>query len=358
MLFCVGCFIASTSLGDDALPINDDPFGGEPTPVFAGVRKKSDPKLTRLDESYVSQMYQRIAGELETSTSLSFQNVPLSKVLREVSDAHRIPIVIDQPSLKNSTIDPESSVTIDLHDVFLGAQLRTLLAELNLTFIVKDEVVQVITKADAIQTPIEIIYSLGPDDAQNRELVDGLRSSLQSKHHAPMPRPEIGLVEASDADQKQLRVQANHAMHMVVRDAVRPIHEAAKTDLQRLQGEWKLQDGESNGQSIPSLLKKKGAVDFRVTFVGNRMKMKGADGRDALYDFKLDPTQTQKTIDATPQNRAGDEENGPMVLGIYGVDGDNAVLCLANDPSIERPTKFEAPKGSRFSFLLLKRVEL
>ena len=347
------CFLVSAGLGDEPFRV-EDPFGGEP--AVDRVEKLRDLEPTQLDPSYESRVHQRIAGELAASTSMSFIDMPLAEVLRQISKSHQIPIVLDADALTNSNIDPNTSVSIDVRNVNFRSALKLMLSNLELTHVTKDETLQITTKSSVMQTPYEIVYLLGSDDVSNRVLVERLQTSLNQKRTDAMPPHKLTLLKPSDASEKQMRllVRANRLMQRDVHGAVRQLHEASKTDLEKIQGVWEIVRGETNGVSMMHALKKRGR--FHITFAGNRMKMTAVDGRESVFEFTLNPKKSPKTIDLVPKISANQQGIEQVRVGIYGVKGDDAVLCLANDDSVGRPDKFAAPEGSRFSFVLLNRA--
>jgi uncharacterized protein (TIGR03067 family) len=117
-----------------------------------------------------------------------------------------------------------------------------------------------------------------------------------------------------------------------------PRDEAAKKDLERMQGDWAadsyVQDGvevpRDDAQSLFRTVKGNGYTVFRF----NKAIGKGT--------FTLDATKRPRAIDARPAAGKGE---APPILGIYELDGDTLKLCFAM-PGKERPAAFTSRPGS------------
>ena len=116
-------------------------------------------------------------------------------------------------------------------------------------------------------------------------------------------------------------------------------------------GEWVLVSLSIGGQAIP-LEFVAGRTEF--TAAGKRVEhnRKGDDVMGERF-FKLDRKASPPTIDFS------EKIGGPITTrGIYGIDGDMLKICSTPvDPAIPRPTKLEAPAGSKFVLAEYKRVK-
>ncbi|MCA9120324.1 MAG: TIGR03067 domain-containing protein [Planctomycetaceae bacterium] len=85
------------------------------------------------------------------------------------------------------------------------------------------------------------------------------------------------------------------------------------------------------------------------------------------YSFVLDGTRTKVTFTVTQTKNdteiAVDAKllnggyAGRVCKGIYRIDGDVVRLCLADSPSIPRPTRFECPAKSGLQLFELRRAK-
>lgn len=166
---CFVCFFGSPLLAQDADPFGgSDPFGGGSDPfgeVFrADDKAKVVPKAirkprrsTRLHQTDVKPASRvaekredidseaRIRAALLDETTHIFIDTPLQDAVAAISQTHDIPILIDRRALEEFGITPDTPVSIDLKNVSLRSFMRLMLRDLELTYIVKDEVMQLTT---------------------------------------------------------------------------------------------------------------------------------------------------------------------------------------------------------------------
>jgi hypothetical protein len=103
---------------------------------------------------------QRILDELNKTTSVEFVETPLKDIITYLQDTHGIPIVVSAKKLAG-VVDLDTPVTKNLKGVTLRSALRLLLGDLDLTYIVKDEVIQVMTPDDAENEVRTKVYPVG-----------------------------------------------------------------------------------------------------------------------------------------------------------------------------------------------------
>ncbi len=125
--------------------------------------------------------------------------------------------------------------------------------------------------------------------------------------------------------------------------AAAPQGDAAKAELDKLQGKWEIQSMEVAGQA------QKDAKGKTLTFKGDKLEGIGAD-----VTIKLMPTEKPRAIDLI---RGSDKR--PW-YGVYQLDGDELKLCMAMVPQgkvdeQKRPTDFDAAKVQMI--IVLKRVK-
>jgi uncharacterized protein (TIGR03067 family) len=115
---------------------------------------------------------------------------------------------------------------------------------------------------------------------------------------------------------------------------------ALRSDLQQLQGEWILESREVDGEKIPSsqLASYRRVVDaegYTVHYADNT----GPHSFSAKWT--LDPTREPKAVDIV-FSFGGSATGSPPNRGIYRIDGDRHMLCLAARSDQERPTTFDS----------------
>ncbi|TWU43584.1 hypothetical protein Poly51_63060 [Rubripirellula tenax] len=95
-------------------------------------------KDTMVPTEYTESEY-RISASLSDGTNVDASEMPLSKLLLELSGMHNIRIVVDGHALADLGIRPEQPVTFVAKDVTLGVAIGRLTDMLNLTYVVHDE---------------------------------------------------------------------------------------------------------------------------------------------------------------------------------------------------------------------------
>lgn len=117
--------------------------------------------------------------------------------------------------------------------------------------------------------------------------------------------------------------------------------EAAKKEMQLLEGEWSMISGEADGFPLPPNLVQdaKRVVKDGVTTVhiGGQLFMKAR--------FTVDPSRKPRTIDYVMLDGP---TKGKKQLGIYELDGDRVKFCFSS-PGKERPAEFKGGSGIALS---------
>jgi uncharacterized protein (TIGR03067 family) len=123
--------------------------------------------------------------------------------------------------------------------------------------------------------------------------------------------------------------------------------DAAKKEMNQLEGEWSMVSGEANGTAMPKDTVSSGKRvakdgETTITFAGQvYLKAK----------FTIDPAKKPKAIDYAMTEGP---TKGKTHLGIYELDGDTVKFCFAA-PGEERPTDFTAKEGSQRTLSAWKR---
>jgi hypothetical protein len=127
-----------------------------------------------------------IREELAKETTLELSDKSLEMAAKYLQQKHHIEIILDQEATKAVGVDPSAIVSIDAHGIALRSALRLLLAPLNLTYVVKDEVLQITTKDKAGTELVTEVYDVrdlvspeGTDDRDFDSLI-GLLTAIVS----------------------------------------------------------------------------------------------------------------------------------------------------------------------------------
>jgi uncharacterized protein (TIGR03067 family) len=121
---------------------------------------------------------------------------------------------------------------------------------------------------------------------------------------------------------------------------------AMPTDLQALQGTWRVTSFEVDGHKVPA----SALGDSKIVVTGAQFR---SVGMGATYEgtLKLGRAGTSRTLDLV---FAAGPEAGRRNLGIYTLDGDTWTLCLATRGS-QRPARFATKAGTGFALETLTR---
>ena len=111
------------------------------------VRRKD--KYSSMDLAKKGSAEKRIDDALKSPTEVVFVEAPLQEVIDYLKDRHKIEIQIDNKALQDVGIGTDTPVTVDLKGISLRSALRLMLKELSLTYIIKDEVLQITTPEEA-----------------------------------------------------------------------------------------------------------------------------------------------------------------------------------------------------------------
>jgi uncharacterized protein (TIGR03067 family) len=117
--------------------------------------------------------------------------------------------------------------------------------------------------------------------------------------------------------------------------------EAARGDLERMQGKWQMVSMERDGKKLPDPLVK----TYQRIVKGNKYRVTWVeDGQPEVLDtiMAVDPRQEPKAVDILLGNGWF---KGKKRLGIYRIDGDTETVCLAQ-PGKARPTAFDSRQGA------------
>jgi uncharacterized protein (TIGR03067 family) len=123
------------------------------------------------------------------------------------------------------------------------------------------------------------------------------------------------------------------------------------TDFQRMQGAWKVEKLEQDGERAAdaSLLKMIIIKGDRFTFryYLPRSKKYG----DLVDRFTLDSSQTPRRIETKSS------EDGSLLVGIYELEADTLKVCWNRADPRKPPADFTCSKGSNRRLLVLKRAQ-
>ncbi|MBU6277298.1 MAG: hypothetical protein KGQ61_11730 [Planctomycetes bacterium] len=140
------------------------PYPDEPPVIYPSAARWQE--ITRLREKYKSvdlanpgSAEKKIYDALEKPVeSLEFSETPLRDVISQLQDSQGIPIQVDTKALEDAGLDLDAPVTRNLSGVSLRSALRLILGDLDMTYLVKDEVLLITTKEKAAEDLIVKVY--------------------------------------------------------------------------------------------------------------------------------------------------------------------------------------------------------
>jgi hypothetical protein len=101
-----------------------------------------------------------IEQRLNERISVEFAEIPLSQALDEIRELTGIPITVDRPALEEDGIDLQHPVSLKLDQLRLKTALQMLLRDVGLTWVIKDDVVEVTTPKGARGKLVQRTYAV------------------------------------------------------------------------------------------------------------------------------------------------------------------------------------------------------
>jgi hypothetical protein len=140
--------------------------------------------INRDNAASTKKIEQALAGPLH-SNGLDYADVPLQDVLTQISDDYGIPIQLDKTALEEAGIGTDSQVTVTLHNISFRSALRLMLRTVQLTWIIRDEVLMVTTKESAEKQIDTCVYNVqglvdDSDPKSVKALIDVIYGCVQS----------------------------------------------------------------------------------------------------------------------------------------------------------------------------------
>lgn len=231
----------------------DDPFGinptavegrsGEPTPVAdeaskgeksilaaeAPVPAAADADLCQCvgeTDSAAARIEKALRDQLK-SNGLDFAETPLEQVIAVLQDDYGIPIKLDTPALDEIGLGPDEPVSINVRDISLQSALRLMLRPLNVTYIIRNEVLIITTPEEAESQLLTCVYDIrdivgNPNDKTVRPLIDTILSCVATETWA---KNGGGDAEIRMLEPGLLVISQIQPIHDEVRDLIKTIRD-------------------------------------------------------------------------------------------------------------------------------------
>jgi len=115
-------------------------------------------KYASIDLAKPGGAEEKIFTALNADTQIDFIETPLSDVVTFLEDYHKIQIEIDRKALEEVGLDTNTPVTRNLSGISLRSALRLLLRDMDLTYVVQDEVLLITTPEKAESQLVTKVY--------------------------------------------------------------------------------------------------------------------------------------------------------------------------------------------------------
>ena len=149
--FLMLAIVAGMGAGkSDVRRVEEDPFGDaapQSTPTNAAEQVASI--VVHPDQKPIAAE-ERIRAALRGPTVMEFVETPLSDVVDYLKDHHQIEIQLDTKALEDAGAGSDTPITKNLKGLSLRSALRLMLAGLDLTYLIKDEVLLITTPEKAV----------------------------------------------------------------------------------------------------------------------------------------------------------------------------------------------------------------
>ncbi|HUY87660.1 MAG TPA: VWA domain-containing protein, partial [Pirellulales bacterium] len=131
------------------VPTPDEPPILYPDPEVWKMLTERRKKYNSVDLKEANPNEAKIMAALEEKTELEFAEQPLNDVIDYLKERHAIEIQLDAKALTDAGLGSDTPVTRNLKGITLRSALRLMLSELDLTYVIRDEVLMITTKAEA-----------------------------------------------------------------------------------------------------------------------------------------------------------------------------------------------------------------
>ncbi|MEX0675631.1 MAG: hypothetical protein WD063_01050 [Pirellulales bacterium] len=179
---------------------------------------------------------EKILAALAEQTKMQFIETPLQDAVEYLKSLHKIEIQLDSKALEDATIGSDTPVTRQLKDIKLSSALNLLLRDLDLTYIIRDEILLITTPEQAESQLLTRTYPVGDlvdgNDAKGYDsLIEAITSTVK-----PPAWDEVGgpgsIKEVPKS--KSLVISQTRECHDEVLELLRALRAARKAPVQEL----------------------------------------------------------------------------------------------------------------------------
>jgi hypothetical protein len=145
------------------------PFDGNPPVIYpapeiwqalsARRKERYAPVSISIDDDRAENIH--AALKQRYPDSINYTDVPLTQVASDIEEIFKVPVWINTAELDIEGIDPDTPINLQIPPVSLRSALRLMLLPLNLTYIIRNEVLEITSVASVESDPISRIYPVG-----------------------------------------------------------------------------------------------------------------------------------------------------------------------------------------------------
>ena len=234
------CAMVALSFSIAGVIVRAEEGSQAPAAVAEGAAK-SPPPACRCEGDLgpsVARIKRALAEPLKP-TGLDFSEEPLENVVNFLQEEYGIPIQLDAMALEDASLTPDEKVTVNINNVSLRSALRLMLRSLQLTYLIRNEVMIITTPEEAESELTICVYDVRDLIGENRKnkeietLVDVIVSCVASQTWA-----ENG---GGEAEIKTLRpglivIAQTNAVHEEISGLLALIRDTIRQPIQTLPG--------------------------------------------------------------------------------------------------------------------------
>ncbi|HEX7376762.1 MAG TPA: vWA domain-containing protein, partial [Pirellulales bacterium] len=131
------------------IPTADEPPVLYPDPEVWQLLTERRKKYKAVDLTSHGPNETKIMAALDDKTELDFAEQPLSDVVDYLKQRHDIEIQLDNKALTDAGVGSDTPITRSIKNITLRSALKLILSELDLTYIVRNEVLMITSKTEA-----------------------------------------------------------------------------------------------------------------------------------------------------------------------------------------------------------------
>jgi hypothetical protein len=127
----------------------------------------------------VEKIERALRGPLHSS-GFDYVDTPLKDVAAALQDEYGIPIQLDTPALEDIGVNTDEPVTVNLRNISLRSAMRLFLKNLQLTYLIRDEVLMITTTQVAESQLKTCVYDVAGLDGERGSQMDAIVDTILS----------------------------------------------------------------------------------------------------------------------------------------------------------------------------------